>query len=203
MMESQLVRQLDTELETNTPILLIGLGALGFSIMNYLKQRDMENVKVITKYKAQEELVRAHDYQPVNYRTPPKGLENAVIIDTIGNEQSIIVTQNNIMNGGIYVDAALSSLKFRSPLQAHSVASDLIVINGKHFYLVVPFWASRENYKSSVSILPNVLGNVPNIEEFLQLISIQDAFDLIKGRKEKDRNSIAQVMDISGVLSSL
>lgn len=168
-------------MDKDTQILIIGMGAIGFSVMHHLKQTGFTNIIVLTKYSQQSNLVKEYGFTPVeitanNYAeilTDISGgiWENVglkewvrggfpVVFECVGSEKSISDAFLFTRENGQMVALGL-------PKQSYF---DWYIPGRKQINAHFPFWASRQHFEIALEHLqkiPEICSRIVNISHSL------------------------------------
>ncbi|MBN1502778.1 hypothetical protein JW930_04485 [Candidatus Woesearchaeota archaeon] len=157
------------EFDNEVPILIIGMGALGFCVMDYLSQLGYENVTVVTRRDRQSGIVGQYSpYKTVqlgktNYEEPQHQDDNApfkIVFDCVGNDRSFQLAVGFVADSGHLVDLGLAVLE--GYLDGYDLSlvgpQDSVSINrfGKKITFYEPFWATKAQYQEALRRLIKV-----------------------------------------------
>ncbi|MCJ7626191.1 MAG: zinc-binding dehydrogenase [Anaerolineaceae bacterium] len=178
-------------MDKDTQILIIGMGAIGFSVMDYLKQNGFTNIVVLTKYSQQSELVKEYGFTPVGItannhaetlieisggKWENVGLNKwvrggfPVVFECVGSEKSISDAFLFTRENGQMVALGL-------PKQSYF---DWYIPGRKQINAHFPFWASRGHFEIALGHLqkiPEICSRIVNISHSLSdKDGVMDAF---------------------------
>ncbi len=121
-------------------VLIIGLGPIGFSVMDILKQIVVPegSVDVLAKYQFQANVISEYGYTPKDTTT---GNGYQIVFDCIGSEKSMHDARRSITPGGYFVELGLPT-------------NVTIPLDDVNYH--APFWATFEQTRKAVSALRNI-----------------------------------------------
>jgi threonine dehydrogenase-like Zn-dependent dehydrogenase len=149
----------------NIPILIIGMGATGFGVMNYLQQNDFTNITVQTKYQEQSKLVEKHpgNFETISYSSEIKEDHKEkyeIVFDCVGSKESFEQALSYVSLKGHVIDLGLAGIDGRINDVLSSFGIKCVdkqkkySNNGRTYY--TPFWATRPQYKSAIDALRQI-----------------------------------------------
>jgi threonine dehydrogenase-like Zn-dependent dehydrogenase len=168
-------------MDKDTQILIIGMGAIGFSVMDYLKQNGFTNIVVQTKYPQQSALVKEYGFTPIEITekyyakilTDVSGgtWENVgmkewvrggfpVVFECVGNEKSI-------SDAFLFTRENEQMVTLGLPGQSYF---DWYIPGRKQINAHFPFWASRRHFEIALENLqkiPQICSRIVNISHSL------------------------------------
>jgi threonine dehydrogenase-like Zn-dependent dehydrogenase len=157
---------IDDSCDRATPIFIIGLGAIGFSVMDYLHQLGFRRLVVLAKHAGQLELAREYGYsaRPLAGRDYLQAaisgagrLEEMghapwlrggypLVFDCVGSRQSMTDACLLTAEGGHLVELGLPD----------AAVFDWYLPGRKQIHLHFPFWATRRQFLKGMRHLQNI-----------------------------------------------
>lgn len=158
------VEMVKNKLDDNTPVLIIGMGTIGFCVMDYLSQNGVKNITVAAKYPSQQELVKEYGYSPDQTQRIDKF---PVIFDCVGSTASIQKAFELISPGGTIVELGMPQ----------DTKLDLYQAGRRQATICFPFWATREQFSTALFALEKNQDRIaPLIAVTEDLKNVKDAF---------------------------
>lgn len=158
---------IDDAADRDLPVFLVGLGAIGFSVLDYLRQRGFKRLFVLAKHPEQLRRVQEYGYTALplgsgdSLRAAAAGaaarLEEMghgrwlrggypVVFDCVGSRRSLIDACLLTQEGGHLVELGLPE----------PADFDWYLPGRKQIHLHFPFWATRRQFLAALEHLQNI-----------------------------------------------
>lgn len=191
----------------DAPVLIVGFGAIGFCVLDYLHSLGFNNIFVLTRHSYQDEIVNQYGCHPISSNSTDlyekiasscgakiEYIDNQiwfrggfpVVFECVGSPKSVKLSQIVSKEKGVLVELGLP----------YEEDFDWNLVARKEVTLSFPYWASKAHFSKALENLYNISSLCKDI---VQLTSVQSTKAALQAFFPSNRTSIKTAVRIDAL----